>query len=415
MITTKQVRFSIAILAGMPGTGYSGGRYHAWIMAEALAAQGHTVTFIFVGKQIPEFCGNFAYLKTHQRISHILLDSDQYLDTRGVTFDFVYAVHDMDSSLLFYLNCISLARHSGAHLIALNFETPNWFNALSPTPRREDQWDGLVLMSQYASLVQSSTAESTRYARDFLPLTPAETRFDHACPAINDTAVRLATGTPKQNEIVLFVRKLQDSHKGSAQIGQLFCEALRGYTVTLIGSPMVREALLPLLLQQAEPYGITLSFLENVTDAEKFHAITRAKALVFPSFFEGFGYPPVEALACGTRCVAFDLPVLRETCGDALDLVPVGDWQALRDRLCTVIRDVPEAPSDPIPFPVQDQITITGFGQRLTELLVSCQQQPRPQALVELDEGPLFVALSRVYKGFVETLRKYATHINTSS
>ncbi len=50
-----------------------------------------------------------------------------------------------------------------------------------------------------------------------------------------------------------------------------------------------------------------------------------ARALVFPSDDEGFGLPPVEALACGTPVVASDIPVLREVLGDRATFVEPGD------------------------------------------------------------------------------------------
>src|SRR5262249_3134286 len=37
-----------------------------------------------------------------------------------------------------------------------------------------------------------------------------------------------------------------------------------------------------------------------------------ARVLAFPSFYEGFGLPPVEMLACGGAVIASDIPVLRE-------------------------------------------------------------------------------------------------------
>ncbi|MGZ4385254.1 MAG: glycosyltransferase family 4 protein [Gaiellaceae bacterium] len=43
----------------------------------------------------------------------------------------------------------------------------------------------------------------------------------------------------------------------------------------------------------------------------------RAACLVFPSLYEGFGQPPLEAMACGCPVACSDIPVLREVCRDA--------------------------------------------------------------------------------------------------
>lgn len=42
-----------------------------------------------------------------------------------------------------------------------------------------------------------------------------------------------------------------------------------------------------------------------------------ALCFVFPSFYEGFGIPPLEAMLCGCPVIVSDIPALRETCGDA--------------------------------------------------------------------------------------------------
>ena len=52
-------------------------------------------------------------------------------------------------------------------------------------------------------------------------------------------------------------------------------------------------------------------------DGAKAALIARARALLFPTFDEGFGLPPLEALALGTPAVCSDLDVFRETMGDA--------------------------------------------------------------------------------------------------
>ena len=80
-----------------------------------------------------------------------------------------------------------------------------------------------------------------------------------------------------------------------------------------------------------------LTVLGHVTDEELRALYTGAVALLFPSTEEGFGRPPLEAMACGTRVLAAPYATAPEILGGAADLVPLerSAWGAALTRIST--------------------------------------------------------------------------------
>lgn len=66
---------------------------------------------------------------------------------------------------------------------------------------------------------------------------------------------------------------------------------------------------------------------------------TGALCFVYPSYFEGFGLPPLEAMSCGTPVITGDRTSLPEVVGDAGLLVNPFDTQALAQALARLIDD----------------------------------------------------------------------------
>jgi glycosyltransferase involved in cell wall biosynthesis len=64
-----------------------------------------------------------------------------------------------------------------------------------------------------------------------------------------------------------------------------------------------------------------------------------ALAFAFPSLYEGFGFPVLEAMACATPVVCANVSSLPEVAGDAALLVDPLDANALAEALCRVVGD----------------------------------------------------------------------------
>lgn len=79
------------------------------------------------------------------------------------------------------------------------------------------------------------------------------------------------------------------------------------------------------LRERASRHGVEIEVLRLISDVDKFRQFKRARLMLFPSLFEGFGLPPVEAQYCDLPCIAFDLPVLREVSGEGLTYVAPSD------------------------------------------------------------------------------------------
>ena len=61
----------------------------------------------------------------------------------------------------------------------------------------------------------------------------------------------------------------------------------------------------------------SVTYLGYVSEGEKRALYERATGFVHPAFYEGFGLPPLEAMACGTPVIVSHAASLPEVCGDA--------------------------------------------------------------------------------------------------
>jgi glycosyltransferase involved in cell wall biosynthesis len=78
-----------------------------------------------------------------------------------------------------------------------------------------------------------------------------------------------------------------------------------------------------------------------VSDADLRALYASCRVFVYPSMYEGFGLPPLEAMSCGAPVVASDIPALREVAGDGARLVAVGRQGELARAVLELLEDEP--------------------------------------------------------------------------
>jgi glycosyltransferase involved in cell wall biosynthesis len=80
-------------------------------------------------------------------------------------------------------------------------------------------------------------------------------------------------------------------------------------------------------------------FTGNLTDIEVVALMNAADVFVFPSLEEGFGLPPLEAMACGTPVVTSNVSSLPEVVGDAALLVDPENVEEIASAIEKVLTD----------------------------------------------------------------------------
>ena len=82
-----------------------------------------------------------------------------------------------------------------------------------------------------------------------------------------------------------------------------------------------------------------VSFFGYVSDVELSRLYKEAYAFVFPSYFEGFGLPVLEAMSKGTPVLCSDRSSIPEVGGDAVLTFSPYDYRELRDQIVKIAND----------------------------------------------------------------------------
>jgi glycosyltransferase involved in cell wall biosynthesis len=127
-----------------------------------------------------------------------------------------------------------------------------------------------------------------------------------SAPIAKPYFVVLSTIEGRKNHILLLDVWKQMIARGIADIPQLIVIGQRGWQCEHVTDRLDND-------EQLKPY---ITELSECTDDVIAQYLRGAKALLFPTFTEGYGMPLMEALMVGTPVIASDIPIFREISGD---------------------------------------------------------------------------------------------------
>lgn len=278
----------ILILSENRPTGFSGGRYHVLMMAMALSAAGHEVVYQTNTRPafLPDFEGHDGFYGIDWRVA------EAFAPLGGERFDAVILAPGRQFRSDLYFTARATVLRDEAELFLINFESANWYNSVSPTKRDAREWAHWKDAMSIGGTILSSANESERWAQKFYP---KHCRHAVWSPPIHARAADQAAVVQREKRIALITR-FDDAHKGSERIEALLPEEARGYTLALMTASQVSTEDEAGLRKRLSERGVDLDLIRAPVETEKFAELKRAKAMIFPSRFEGYGLPPIEAL-----------------------------------------------------------------------------------------------------------------------
>jgi glycosyltransferase involved in cell wall biosynthesis len=175
----------------------------------------------------------------------------------------------------------------------------------------------------------------------------------------------------QKTKTIIFIGNIK-KHKGLPVLLDAFFAARKAgldYKLLIVGSKdnfRTQEGKLELHDDSAELHSGGLQFTGYISNVELARLLAEAALLVQPSLYEGFCYPPLEAMMLGTRALISDLPVLREVyTGFPVTFFKAGDAADLSDKLLLLLQN-----KEPSPVKLDDSLKARYDFRKVTEIIL---------------------------------------------
>lgn len=309
-------------------------------LTNALAALDHeNEYFLFQSRKdstrlsdAPNFHRRVLWTPSHHRFERLAMSAEMlpypldvfhspdFIPPRKMRAPTVITIHDL-AFLLYprfltpdaarYYGQIDPAARTAAHVIAVSHSTKRDVTRLLGVPENK------------VSVIYEAAHSTTRP----IPRDEARAHVKAKFGLEGDFILFVSTIEPRKNLPTLLAAysKLRDNYKSQAR---LVVAGHKGWLTDEVD-------------QAVEKYKLhnQVCFLGSVPTPELAYLYNAARVFALPSFYEGFGLPPLEAMASGTPVVVSNVSSLPEVVGDAGLLVDPNDAEAWTVSLHRVLTD----------------------------------------------------------------------------
>lgn len=172
------------------------------------------------------------------------------------------------------------------------------------------------------------------------PKCPWNITYNAAAPVWRAAAKRAPGPRPLARDYLVFVGNVKP-HKNLSRL-LMACKDIcqqRDIDLVLIGRKDNFLTGAPEVSALAGRMPEHVRFTGEVSDAELIEWVRHARAMVFPSLYEGFGIPPLEAMTVGCPTIVSRIPPLLESCGTASEFVDPYSVDDIRRGILRVLTD----------------------------------------------------------------------------
>jgi len=161
-------------------------------------------------------------------------------------------------------------------------------------------------------------------------------------PCKNETAFESLKKKYNINADFIFTLGATDPRKNTERIIRTFLELKSEKAITeqlvIAGLPNWKNTLFYKMIIESDVKH-DIIFLDFVTEDDLVCLYNYAKVFLYPSLYEGFGLPPLEAMSCGVPVITSNSTSIPEIVGDAAILINPHDNEELKDALLLMLRD----------------------------------------------------------------------------